>query len=97
MMDARMRRSAAIRARVLVARGAVVGTCISANKKAHNKPAVCAEVSPCGSMLISITTSAVGGGGDLAPRLENDALGQTGVVQNLKDGGAVDAERVDPV
>ena len=44
-----------------------------------------------------VSQAAVGGGGDLPVGLERDAPGQAGVVKDLEDGGAVDAQGVDAV
>ena len=54
-------KSAAVRAKVSSALGH------TATQKAHDTPAVCAAVSPCGGVLVSSNPSTVGGGGGGAP------------------------------
>jgi hypothetical protein len=52
-----------------------------AARKAHDTPAVCAAVSPCGGALVSSTPATVGGGGAGAPALGYSEYSRWGTPQ----------------
>jgi hypothetical protein len=77
-------KSAAVNAKASAARGHTASICARAPvpaRKAHNTPAVCAAVSPCGVVLVSSTPPTVGGGGAGAPAVGYSMYSQWGTPQ----------------